>query len=500
MTTDGTPDYPDLRDEDQRRTDESAGAAQSAALTDSGPDPHQQVDELIGQTIELRDQAAALLREPPVLVDVLRPGGSPGDGRPGEPPDHSDPVLVILVVRGELLLRVPSSAPLEFDREAAARGDGEVPAWQLADIALRRQGFAPPAVHEIPPGTLPLLVYTSDTHSAEDLVQVRDDVRAESGADVDLNYMVPCGHPVKAEDYPEPTGAHRCYSPEWIRRHPVRRPIKVAVIDTGVNHLSRTDGWLTAVAEDGSNLDLLDVYPVTREPDGEIQIGDGLLDPSAGHGTFVSGVIEQVDPLADIRVYRTMDTLGWGTSYDMANALVRAAADGAEIINLSAGTVTVDGLAPLPFVLALEALQASHPHVLVVASAGNMGLDTPLFPAAMKGVVAVGALAADLTPAPWSSYGFWVDCSAVGVGVTSTFVKGEEPPHEINGQVVNAQFGPDAWAIWSGTSFSAPQIVGAVAMLCQLNDVDPATALGQLLADRTSLPGYGYVVPILPGS
>jgi thermitase len=88
----------------------------------------------------------------------------------------------------------------------------------------------------------------------------------------------------------------------------------------------------------------------------------------------------------------------------------------------------------------------------------------------------------------------------VGVGITSTFVEGYEPHKDAAGNVVTQYFGPDSWAIWSGTSFSAPQIAGAVARLCQLNDVPPAVALGQLLAGRRTLPGYGAVVPILPGS
>jgi hypothetical protein len=65
---------------------------------------------------------------------------------------------------------------------------------------------------------------------------------------------------------------------------------------------------------------------------------------------------------------------------------------------------------------------------------------------------------------------------------------------------VTEQFGPDAWAIWSGTSFSAPQIAGKVAQLGQMHNVRPAVALGQLLAGKPILPGYGSVVRILPGT
>ncbi len=138
--------------------------------------------------------------------------------------------------------------------------------------------------------------------------------------------------------------------------------------------------------------------------------------------------------------------------------------------------------------------------LVVVASAGNMGLDTPMFPAAMKGAVGVGALDANLDPAPWSGSGFWVDCSPIGVGVTSTFVTGIEPTFTADGTEVDEEFDDTAWAIWSGTSFSAPQIAGAVAQLCQHNDVEPAEALNQLFTSRSVLPGYGFVVPIQPGS
>jgi hypothetical protein len=39
-----------------------------------------------------------------------------------------------------------------------------------------------------------------------------------------------------------------------------------------------------------------------------------------------------------------------------------------------------------------------------------------------------------------------------------------------------------------------------VAQLCQQNNVDPPTALGQLLNGQPTLPGCGSLVPILPGT
>jgi thermitase len=482
-------DYPDPRDDLQRQDDQGIGAAQSAALTDSGENPHRGIDEIIGRIQAERLETLSLrLANPPIKFDVLR--------RP-DLPDQPNQGDVILVASGEMLLRVPAGGPPSPGGEPAADAAAEAPpAWQRADSLLRELGYTQTSP-DFPEG-LPLRKYAIADRGAEQLVRDRDQVRAATGAELDLNYVVTAGHLVKADDYPRGTAAHRCYSPEWIRRHPVTRRVTVAVIDTGINHLSRTDGWLTGIPEGAANVDPLDVFPV-RDVTGQISRGDGLLDLSAGHGTFVAGVVEQVAPACTIVVYRAVDTEGMGTSDDVANAIIQAARDGADIINLSLGTMTVDNLAPVAFITALDIVQAEHPDVLIVASAGNTGQETPMFPAAMKGVVGVGALAADLTPAPWSNHGFWVNCSAVGIGIISTFVEGNEP-HTDAGAVVTERFGPDAWAIWSGTSFSAPQIAGAVAQLCQLNDVLPAVGLGQLLAGQPTLPGYGEVVPILPGT
>jgi subtilisin family serine protease len=53
------------------------------------------------------------------------------------------------------------------------------------------------------------------------------------------------------------------------------------------------------------------------------------LDFSAGHGAFVTGIIQQVAPTADIRVYRAVQSDGIGSELDIAGALLQAARDGA---------------------------------------------------------------------------------------------------------------------------------------------------------------------------
>ena len=525
MTTDGTSstpesprpspaafnpddDYPDPRDDRQRADDQPNAAAQSAALTDSGGNPHEYPNDMIEGIREARlDMARFQLPDPPIQFDVLR---AP---RPRDP-DQPDMGIVILVTRGELLLRVPTGGPAGPDEDAGAGGpagpdedasargaeggyENHRPAWQQADRLLSELGYKQVADHSRM--GLPLRVYMAEDRGPERLVEDRDRIRAETGAEVDLNYVVTLGHVVKADDYPRETAARRCYSPEWIRCHRVTREITVAVIDTGINHENRTDGWLTGIPQGAANVDPLDVFPVRME-NGQVIPGDGVLDLSAGHGSFVAGTVEQVAPAATIRVYRAVDTEGMGKCDDIAIALVQAARDGADIINLSLGTMTVDNLPPLAFTTAVDTVHNERPDVLVVASAGNTGQELPMFPAAMKGVVGVGALKADLTPVDWSNHGFWLDCSAVGVGITSTFVEGRERYTDSKGEVVIEDFDPNSWALWSGTSFSAPQIAGGVAQLCQLHDVTPPVALSQLLDGRPFRPGYGIVIRILPGT
>jgi len=495
MTTPFNPadDYPDPRDDQQRAVDRLGSSAQSDALTDFGLNPHATINEMIEGIRAARLRIADLEPEdPPIQFDVV-PAPPPRD------PDQPNMGIVILVARGEMLLRVPAGGPAGPDEAARAGGTGgdeTVPAWQRADGQLLALGYR--QVSGDFPAGLPLRRYQAEGKEPEQLVADRDLIRAETGAEVDINYVATLGHLVKADDYPRETAAHRCYSAEWIRCHRVTRDITVAVIDTGINHRGRTDGWLTGIPQDPANVDPLDVFPV-EERNGRIVRGDGLLDLSAGHGSFVAGTAEQVAPAATIRVYRKVDTQGFGKIEDIGRAMVQAAEDGADIINLSLGTRTVDDQPPLAFTTAVEIVHNGWPDVVIVASAGNTGLEVPMFPAAMDGVTGVGALNPDLTAAPWSNYGDWVDCSAVGVGIVSTFVHGYEP-HTEHGVTVTEYFRRNSWAVWCGTSFSAPQIAGAVAQLCQLHDIPPPEALDRLLNGRATLAGYGCVVPILPGS
>jgi len=304
------------------------------------------------------------------------------------------------------------------------------------------------------------------------------------GVMASLNYVAPTGVVWKGLG-PEPSAGPG----------PVRPPtgagqrVRVAVIDTGITAQPRTDGWLTDVVRNG-NVDALDVLPGPP---------DGLLDLAAGHGTFVSGVVQQVAPDADVVVYRVLDTDGIGSEVDVANAMVQAVQEGAQILNLSLGMETLDDQPPAALAVALELIRdleaAAQREVVVVAAAGNYGHDRPCWPGAFDDVTGVAALTQSLAPADWSSRGSWVDCSTIGEGVRSTYVQGTES------LLIDPEpdtFGPDSWALSSGTSFCAPQVAAATALIAQEEGVGVREACRRLLTGLPAVPGYGGAIEILP--
>ncbi len=253
--------------------------------------------------------------------------------------------------------------------------------------------------------------------------------------------------------------------------------VTVAVIDGGFEVPSaapRTDGWMDNV-----------VPPADTPPWRLDNMNAGTLDPGAGHGTFVTGVIAQRAPDATITQYRAVDSFGFGSSWRLKDCLLQAVADGAQVVNISLGFEDPDLLGSPALSAALHTIPSS---VLVVASAGNSGSAVPMLPASHKAAIGVGGLEGDLIPVAWSNFGPWVDFSAVAIPVTSTYVA---DPADPGGD-------PNPWAVWAGTSFSGPKVAGELAARLSTG-LTPAQAVDAL---RTSAarphpsPDYGYLLDL----
>jgi membrane-anchored mycosin MYCP len=185
-----------------------------------------------------------------------------------------------------------------------------------------------------------------------------------------------------------------------------------------------------------------------------------------GHGTFNVGLIHAQAPKAKVIVRAILQGEGFATAWETAKGMAELHAAGAQLINMSVGCVTGDRQPPFTLRAAVERLRGK---TLLVAAAGNYdpdadGLRPPTWPAALDGVFAVGSI----TEQSSSSSAFspdepWVDLSAVGENVTSTFKDGEVLCLLRGGAKRPRRF----WgtAIWSGTSFAAATVTGRLAAL-----------------------------------
>jgi subtilisin family serine protease len=197
----------------------------------------------------------------------------------------------------------------------------------------------------------------------------------------------------------------------------------------------------------------------------------------AAHSTFLVGLIRHQAPAAEILVRAGLDadrdrSSVWRVACEIADLQDQHL----DILNLSLG---VTGSLDAPPMALRRAIDRLGQDVLVIAAAGNRKGDQhepeQVWPAAMTDVVAVGA-----TNAIFSMTGPWVDCSAAGVFVTSTF-----PATAVrlsSKEVVT--FGAGL-AKWSGTSFAAATVTGAVAArMSRTQGMSAREAFAVLLADN----------------
>jgi subtilisin family serine protease len=313
------------------------------------------------------------------------------------------------------------------------------------------------------------------------------------GVPVTFNFVPPMAVVIKSQGGPEPAARH--WPPHLATAQ--AGPVRVAIVDTGITCQTRTDGWLDGLAHPG-NIDALYENPDAPDP------ADRRLDAAGGHGTSVAGIIQHEAPATTVAMYAAVPQDGSALESGIACAMVTAVQEGFDadqsvVLNLSLGTTTTGDEPPVALQAAVDLIEEMAAEqdrdVLIVAAAGNYGDSRPVWPAAFRGVVAVGALTQQRTPAPWSSRGPWVDCSVLGDGVLTVYVEGTEDSFF---DTDPDTFGPDSFALQFGTSFAAPQVAGRVAHIAQQQKVSPRHALGRVLAGARRVPDFGRVLDIQP--
>ncbi len=268
--------------------------------------------------------------------------------------------------------------------------------------------------------------------------------------------------------------------------------IASALVDSAPSDTYFADQWgLTAINAQQAWLDLpanptlvkvavIDSGVCLTHPDlaGHVLAGWDYVEQDAtpqdgyGHGCGVAGIIAAnidngigiagIAPNARILPLRVLDANGSGTYSNVAQAMVDATDQGAQVINLSLG-----GASPSS-VLESAVAYALARGVTVVAAAGNNGANGALYPAKYSGVIAVGSMDQTLQPSSFSNYGTDIGLWAPGSGILSLRNGGG--------------YGP-----MSGTSFAAPEVSGIAALDIALG-VSLRANGGQAVAGQSSPP------------
>ena len=200
------------------------------------------------------------------------------------------------------------------------------------------------------------------------------------------------------------------------------------------------------------------------------------------HGTHVASIIAAqpdcgltgIAPRCSTRIYPVYEEGPDGAllpcaQADVARAINVALRDGADIINISSGQFSPTGTAER--FLADAVRRCTEAGALIVAAAGNDGCKCLHVPAALDGVLAVGACDLDGRPLAFSNFGD-------GYLANGLLAPGRDVPGAAPGGGVVRR---------SGTSYAAPIISGVVALFLALmrqegHSADPHAVRKALLA------------------
>ncbi|MBZ5536642.1 MAG: S8 family serine peptidase [Acidobacteriia bacterium] len=361
----------------------------------------------------------------------------------------------------QLLGSVDGTHGLYLVQEPATADPGTMDAIVKADPAVQNFEELIPAVIPENPATLQAGSMTPSTSSLSTLASSQAFV-SYAGDSVWNSYL---NQP--AASIINLSGAHQYATGKGI----------VAVIDTGIdpNHpvlkrwitpgydfvnnvLGSASEWVdlnqstvafldqsTVAFLDGSNQAILNQSTVAFLDQSTVAFLDTNNLPVAfGHGTMVAGIIHLVAPTAKIMPLKAFRADGTSNSFDIIRAIYYAVDNGADVINMSFSMAS-------PSAELVRAINYAADHgVICVASAGNAGSDNLSFPAALRNVIGVASTAWNDARSTFSNYGSsLVALAAPGEAIITTFP------------------GNHYAAVW-GTSFSAPFVSGAPALIQQI--------------------------------
>ncbi|MEZ4319074.1 MAG: S8 family peptidase [Myxococcota bacterium] len=285
--------------------------------------------------------------------------------------------------------------------------------------------------------------------------------------------------------------------------NPLQWNLQMLDIETAWTH---TRGGSTTVA-------VLDTGVATYGEDTPVHLLAGWdfagndADPTdvGGHGTHVAGTIAQatdngrgvagVSPDVNVLPVRVLGDNGSGSSFWVAQGIVYAVDNGADVINMSLGSAW--GSSAEQQAIAY----AQQNGVVVVAASGNEARGSIGYPAAYDWVIAVGAVGADGSVASYSNGGAGLDVVAPG-GEMAVDTNGDGYGDGILQETLDGQ-GGTSYQFFQGTSMATPHISGIAAMLLdagarpeEVKGLLATTAIDLGSAGWDTWSGWGLVDPV----
>ncbi len=270
----------------------------------------------------------------------------------------------------------------------------------------------------------------------------------------------------------------------------------------GLQAIHAPQGWDTSTGATSVVIAIVDSGIDLNHPDlaGKILPGYNTVNNTTltqddfGHGTHVAGIaaaianngigVAGVSWGARLLPVKVLDQTGGGDLQTVYDGIMWAADHGANVINMSFGGV----MTSFPQSLQDAVNYAYNKGVVVVAAAGNDGLNENVYPANLSNVVTVAATDQTNTRASFSNFGPSVDLSAPGVSIYSTYF--------------STTTNSSTYATLSGTSMATPFVSGLAALLWSMPGYTTpdqvihqmeSTALDLGAAGRDDYYGYGLI-------
>ena len=250
--------------------------------------------------------------------------------------------------------------------------------------------------------------------------------------------------------------------------------VTVAIIDSGIDytHPDLVANYIGGYDYVSSDADPMDDHGHGTHVAGTIAAAVNNLTGNPAEEEGVAGVA----PNARILSYKVCGPDGHCNDFAIAQAIAQAVTDGARVINMSLG-------GPDYSQAMFDAVQdAWAAGLVIVAGAGNDGTTAPFYPAAFNNVISVAAFDEDHRRATFSNYGNWVDISAPGNVIMSSY-----PMASCAASGVPGDTGCYTWL--SGTSMASPHVAGAAALVWSRSDVTTNSQVVDILLNSANPQG-----------